>query len=140
MKRKLFVLTIMLCAIFLAAGTFAWGANGNQGGKPPEDPEDPSFEHIYNANQAKWDRHVLGLMERGELHRLLEEMPDFIDQAVSEVKDGSLTWLIGAMGEPELPGVVHGYGTVIGTGNAIVEWDLEAAEAGAGAAPREARA
>ena len=93
----------------------------------PEDPEDPAFEHIYNANQARWDRHVLGLMERGETRRLLAEMPDFIEQSVAEVKDGSLTWLLGAMGVPEVPAIVHGYGTVIGTGNAIVEWDLEGA-------------
>ena len=41
MKRKLFLITIVLCAIFLAAGAPVWGGNGNQGGKPPEDPEDP---------------------------------------------------------------------------------------------------
>ncbi|MEW6671013.1 MAG: hypothetical protein AB1427_04875 [Thermodesulfobacteriota bacterium] len=41
MKRKLFVLIVMVCALFLAAGTFAWGANGNRGGKPPEDPTPP---------------------------------------------------------------------------------------------------
>jgi uncharacterized membrane protein len=38
MKRKNFIFTILVCAIFLAAGALAWGANGNQGGKPPEDP------------------------------------------------------------------------------------------------------
>lgn len=97
----------------------------------PEDPEDPSFEHIYNENQARWDRHVLRLMEEGRTRRLLEEMPDFIDQSVAEVKDGSLTWLLGAMGLPEIPATVHGYGSVIGTGNAIVEWDLEGARASA---------
>ena len=29
------------------------------------------------------------------------------------------------MGYPELPGELHGYGTVIGTGNAVIEWNLE---------------
>lgn len=93
-----------------------------------EDPEDPEFEYIYNANQAKWDRHVMDLMRNGQTKRLLEEMPDFIAQAISECKDGSLTWLLGAMELPETPATVHGYGTVIGTGNAIVEWDLAAQE------------
>jgi len=95
----------------------------------PKDPEDPSFEHIHNGNQAAWDEHVLGLMRRGETAALLEQMPDFIEQAVSECKDGSLTWLLGAMGVPEIPATVHGYGTVIGTGNAVVEWDLREVEA-----------
>ncbi len=99
----------------------------------PADPEDPAFEHIHNGNQAAWDEHVLGLMRRGETRALLEQMPDFIDQAVSECKDGSLTWLLGAMGLPEVPATVHGYGTVIGTGNAVVEWDLRAVAAEAGA-------
>lgn len=94
----------------------------------PADPEDPAFESIYNRNQGKWDQHVLELMRAGDTRRLLEEMPDFIDQSVSECRDGSLTWLIGAMDVPAIPAIVHGYGTVIGTGNAVVEWDLQSAE------------
>ncbi len=91
----------------------------------PADPEDPEFECIYNANQAKWDRHILDLIESGRNRQILDEMPDFIEQSVSECKDGSFTWLLGAMEVPELPGKVHGYGTVIGTGNAVVEWRLD---------------
>ena len=40
-----------------------------------------------------------------------------------ETKDGSLTWLMGALGIPDYPGDVHSYGSVIGTGNAVVEWN-----------------
>ncbi|PCJ51807.1 MAG: tRNA U-34 5-methylaminomethyl-2-thiouridine biosynthesis protein [Planctomycetota bacterium] len=97
----------------------------------PSDPEDPSFEHIYNENQSKWDQHVMSLMQSGQAARLLEEMPDFISQANAEVRDGSLTWLLGAMEVPNLPAKIHAYGTVIGTGNAIVEWDLLATEVNA---------
>lgn len=97
----------------------------------PADPEDPAFEHIYNENQAKWDDHILDLIRRGENRQILDEMPDFIEQSVSECKDGSFTWLLGAMGVPQLPGTVHGYGTVIGTGNAVVEWRLDQAEVSA---------
>ncbi len=100
----------------------------------PADPEDPRFEHIYNANQAAWDEHVLGLVRAGAGRQLLDEMPDFIDQSVSECKDGGLTWLLGALGVPDYPGTVHGYGTVIGTGNAVIEWDPQAAAAAGGAA------
>ena len=52
-------------------------------------------------------------------------MPDFTEQAVSETDSGALTWMLSAMGMPEIPGIVHAYGTVIGTGNAVVEWQLE---------------
>ena len=51
MKRKLFVLTIMVCAIFLAAGASAWGAKGGIPGKPPpgdeEDPPDTPIDGYY---------------------------------------------------------------------------------------------
>ncbi len=74
-------------------------------------------------------------MRSGQTRRIVDEMPDFIEGCVSETRDGSLFWLIGAMGFPEIPAELHGYGTVIGTGNAIVEWDLEGA-----ARPAAARA
>jgi hypothetical protein len=42
MKRKLFLITIVVCAIFLAAGGAVWGAKGGIPGKPPPpDEEDP---------------------------------------------------------------------------------------------------
>jgi len=40
MKRKLFIITIMVCAIFLAAGASGWGAKGGVKGKP-DPPTDP---------------------------------------------------------------------------------------------------
>jgi 2-aminophenol/2-amino-5-chlorophenol 1,6-dioxygenase beta subunit len=89
----------------------------------PEVPEDMSHEHIYNHNQYLWDMHVLDLMRQGKTQTIVDEMPDFIDQCVSEAKDGSLSWMIGALGFPTYPAEVHAYGTVIGTGNAVVEWD-----------------
>lgn len=88
----------------------------------PDDPEDPRFESIYNAHQQRWDERIMGFIRRGEHKQLLAEMPQFIESAISECKDGSLTWLLGALGVPDYPGVIHGYGSVIGTGNAIVEW------------------
>ena len=66
---------------------------------------------------------VLQLMKEGKIQELLDIMPDFIEQAVSECKDGSFTWLMGALGIPTYPAEVYAYGSVIGTGNAIVEWD-----------------
>ncbi|TNE85909.1 MAG: tRNA U-34 5-methylaminomethyl-2-thiouridine biosynthesis protein [Deltaproteobacteria bacterium] len=86
-------------------------------------PEDMSAEHIYHHGQYLWDMRVLELMKQGRIRELLHEMPDFIEQSVSECKEGSLTWLFGALGIPDYPAEVHAYGTVIGTGNAVVEWD-----------------
>ena len=96
-----------------------------------ETPEDMSREHIYHHGQYLWDMHVLDLMRRGQTRALFDELPDFIDQSESEVKAGCLAWLLAALDFPTFPAEVQGYGTVIGTGNAVVEWDVERAGAGA---------
>lgn len=93
----------------------------------PEVPEDMSHEHVYHHGQYLWDMRMIQLMKEGKTRQLLVEMPDFIEQTVSEAKEGSLSWLLGALDFPEFGAEVHAYGTVIGTGNAVVEWDMERA-------------
>lgn len=88
----------------------------------PETPEDMSKEHVYHHGQYLWDMHALKLMRTGQTRRLMAEMPDLIEHATSECKEGSLSWLMGALEFPDYPAEVHAYGTVIGTGNAVVEW------------------
>lgn len=91
--------------------------------KEPETPEDMKHEHVYHNGQYLWDMKILNLIKEGKCQEVLDIMPDFIEQAMAETKDGSLTWLMGALGVPDYPGEVHGYGSVIGTGNAVVEWN-----------------
>ena len=93
----------------------------------PEIPEDMSHEHIYNHGQYLWDMKMLKLMREGKAKELLAVLPEFIDMASAEVKAGALAWMLAAMGTPNYGATVHGYGSVIGTGNAIVEWDAESA-------------
>jgi len=102
--------------------------------RPPDatdPPEDMSNEHVYTHNQSLWDMRVLDLMRRGRTRQLIDELPDFIEQSVSEAKEGALAWLLSALQFPDYPAEVHAYGTVIGTGNAVVEWDPARAAAGA---------
>ncbi|MEO1172255.1 MAG: tRNA U-34 5-methylaminomethyl-2-thiouridine biosynthesis protein [Myxococcota bacterium] len=91
----------------------------------PAIPEDMSAERPYNHHQYLWDMHVLDLIRRGEVRAWLDEMPDFIEHSVSEARGGSITFMLAAAGYPDYPGEVHAYGTVIGTGNAVVSWDPE---------------
>ena len=95
----------------------------------PEVPEDMSHEHVYHHGQYLWDMHVIDLMRTGRTRQLAGEMSDFIEQTVSEANAGSLSWLLSALGFPDYPATVHAYGTVIGTGNAVVEWRPPASEA-----------
>ena len=89
----------------------------------PEIPEDMSFERIHHHGQYLWDMKVLELMKSGKTQELLDIMPEFNEMATAETKAGSLSWLLSALEVPQYPAIVHGYGTVIGTGNAVVEWN-----------------
>jgi 2-aminophenol/2-amino-5-chlorophenol 1,6-dioxygenase beta subunit len=93
----------------------------------PDPPEDMSKEHPENMAGYLWDMRIIDLLRRGRVRETFEVLPQFIDEAFAEVKSGAFTWMFAAMGYPELPGELHGYGTVIGTGNAVMEWNLVAA-------------
>ena len=90
----------------------------------PVPPEDMSKEHPENMAGYLWDMRIIELLRQGQIRKTFEILPQFIDEAFAEVKSGAFTWMFAAMGYPELPGELHGYGTVIGTGNAVMEWNL----------------
>ena len=92
--------------------------------REPELVEDMNKEVIFNNHQYQWDMRVLDLMRKGQTDQLMTILPEFMEKTAAEVKSGGLTWMLSAMGFPQLPAQVHGYWTVIGTGNAVVEWDL----------------
>lgn len=88
----------------------------------PPIPEDMSFEHITNHNQYLWDMKMIQLMKEGKTREMISVLTDFTEQTNAETDGGSLTWMMSALDFPTKPAEVHGYGTVIGTGNAVVEW------------------
>jgi 2-aminophenol/2-amino-5-chlorophenol 1,6-dioxygenase beta subunit len=88
----------------------------------PSLPEDMSHEHIYNHSQYLWDMKMIELMKQGRSRDIISLMPDFTEQAISETDSGALTWMLSALDFPTEPAKVYGYGTVIGTGNAVVEF------------------
>ncbi|MEM7541664.1 MAG: tRNA U-34 5-methylaminomethyl-2-thiouridine biosynthesis protein [Pseudomonadota bacterium] len=90
----------------------------------PQPPEDMSKEHPENMAGYQWDMKIIEMLRRGEVKNTFEVLPQFIEEAFAEVKSGAFTWMFSAMNYPELAGELHGYGTVIGTGNAVMEWNL----------------
>ncbi len=90
----------------------------------PIPPEDMSQEHPQNYAGYLWDMRIIDMLRRGKIGKVFEVLPQFIDEAFAEVKSGAFTWMFAAMDYPELPGELYGYGTVIGTGNAVMEWNL----------------
>ncbi len=83
-----------------------------------------SREHPYSMEMYQWDMRLIGMMRRGEMKKVHELLPQFVEIAFAEFKAGSFTWMCSAMGYPELPGELHGFGNVIGTGNSVFEWNL----------------
>ena len=85
-------------------------------------PEDMAKEHIHHHGQYVWDMKLIEMMKKGETKELIDILPDFTEHTQAETDAGSLIWMMSAMGFPTKPAEVHAYGTVIGTGNAIVEF------------------
>lgn len=107
-------------AVLLASNTLChWHFH-----EEPEIPEDMSQERPKNYEGYQWDMRMIDLMRRGRTKEVFALLPQFIDEAFAEVKSGAFTWMFAAMDYPEIPGELHGYGTVIGTGNAVMEWNL----------------
>ena len=108
----------------------------------PNVPEDMSHERPFSMDAYQWDMKMIELMRQGRMRKVFELLPQFIDETFAEFKAGSFTWMHAAMGYPEMPGRFYGYGNVIGTGNAVFEWNLAGSgNAGAGRTrdPRDGR-
>jgi 2-aminophenol/2-amino-5-chlorophenol 1,6-dioxygenase subunit beta len=90
----------------------------------PALPEDMSQEHPMKMESYLWDMRMIELMRQGRTREVFQLLPQFINETFAEVKSGAFTWMFAAMGYPEIPGDLYGYGTVIGTGNAVIGWNL----------------
>ncbi len=92
--------------------------------REPEIPEDMSKEYVFSHEQYLWDMRFIDLMRQGKMDELMAVMPEFMEATMAEVKSGGLTWMLSSLGFPKMPAEIHGYGTVIGTGNVVAEWDM----------------
>ncbi|DAC48354.1 MAG TPA: tRNA U-34 5-methylaminomethyl-2-thiouridine biosynthesis protein [Candidatus Poseidoniales archaeon] len=86
-------------------------------------PEDMSREHIYNHSNYVWDMKIIDLMRQGKMKEVIDLMPEFTEQTISETDAGGLSWMMAAMGFPDYPAEIYGYQPVIGTGNLVAAWD-----------------
>ncbi len=92
----------------------------------PEPPEDMSQEHPYNMHGYQWDMRMIELMRAGRIDEVFELLPRFTEEALPETKSGSFSWMFSALGYPQVPGKLYGYGSAIGTGNAVMGFELAA--------------
>lgn len=107
-------------AVLLASNTLShWHFH-----EEPAIPEDMSKEHPQTMAGYQWDIRMIELMRKGKTSEVFTLLPQFIDEAFAEVKSGAFTWMHAAMQYPEIAAEFFGYGTAIGTGNAVMEWNL----------------
>jgi 2-aminophenol/2-amino-5-chlorophenol 1,6-dioxygenase beta subunit len=107
-------------AVLLCSNTFShWHFH-----EEPEIPEDMSKEHPQSYVGYEWDMRMIELMRRGQLREVMRHFPEWVEKSFAEVKSGAFPWMVAAMDYPTVPAELHGYGTVIGTGNAVMEWRL----------------
>ena len=92
----------------------------------PVPPEDMSREHPEKYVGYKWDVRMINLMREGKIREVMDLFPQWVEEAFAEVKSGAFPWMMSAMDYPTIPAQLHGYGSVIGTGNAVMEWRLVA--------------
>jgi 2-aminophenol/2-amino-5-chlorophenol 1,6-dioxygenase subunit beta len=85
-------------------------------------PEDMSKEHITNHHQYLWDMKAIELLRRGRTREFVDIMPEIIEHSIAETDSGALTWMLSAMDFPNYEAELYAYGTVIGTGNAVMGW------------------
>jgi 2-aminophenol/2-amino-5-chlorophenol 1,6-dioxygenase beta subunit len=110
-------------AVLLASNTLShWHFH-----EEPEPPEDMTKEHPQSLVGYQWDMKMIELMRKGEMETVFKLLPEFIVEAFAEVKSGAFTWMHSAMNYPQLKSELYGYGTVIGTGNAVMGWNLQEA-------------
>ncbi|SMD26598.1 DODA-type extradiol aromatic ring-opening family dioxygenase [Kibdelosporangium aridum] len=85
-------------------------------------PEDMGREYPYNNSQYRADMTLLETVRTKPSSALKTAIPEHIKASEAETKSGSLTWLLSALDWPATTGDILGYGTIIGTGNAVIEW------------------
>ena len=94
----------------------------------PPLPEDMSHERIYDHHQYLWDMRIIDMLRQGKTREVVDIMPEFVEQAVSEADGGAMTWLMSALDYPDYGAEIYAYGNVIGTGNVVASWLPEAAK------------
>lgn len=85
---------------------------------------DAKTDHIASEAEDRWNRRILGLMERGDVAALLKECPRYAQEARVDMGFKHLAFLLGALGGRFQGATVHGYGPLYGTGGAVVEFKI----------------
>ncbi|OGT82781.1 MAG: tRNA U-34 5-methylaminomethyl-2-thiouridine biosynthesis protein [Gammaproteobacteria bacterium RIFCSPLOWO2_02_FULL_61_13] len=85
---------------------------------------DEKKDHIAIAAEDRWNRRILGLMEKGDLPALSKECPRYAREARVDMGFKHFAFVLGALGGRFSGATVHGYGPLYGSGAAVVEFRI----------------
>ena len=85
------------------------------------DEIEPRQDRIASAEDDRWNRDILRLIERGDVAALRDAAPEYAKAARVDMGFKHFYWLLGALGGRWSGARVHGYGPTYGCGAAVIE-------------------
>ena len=82
-------------------------------------------DKIVAPKYDRWNKHILALMNDGDVHGLLAAVPAFANRGKAEMGFKHYAWVLGAVGGKFVGATVHAYGPLYGAGGAVVEFQLK---------------
>jgi 2-aminophenol/2-amino-5-chlorophenol 1,6-dioxygenase alpha subunit len=83
---------------------------------------DPRMDRFSRTEDDTWNRRILDLIATGKNAEVLTLSAEYAQAAVADMGFKAFAWLMGTLGTPTTPGTVLAYGSVWGTGAAVVEY------------------
>jgi 2-aminophenol/2-amino-5-chlorophenol 1,6-dioxygenase alpha subunit len=77
---------------------------------------------IANASDDKWNRRILGLIERGAGPEIIGECETYAREVRADMKFKHFAWVFGALGRRFSGARIHAYGATYGQGAAVIEF------------------
>lgn len=97
---------------------------GGLSGSVFRDEIDTRSDRIHNADDDRWNRRLLSLIESGDVRELRAALPKFAAEVRADMGMKHLHWILGALGGRFHGARVHDYNAVYGAGAAVIEFTL----------------
>ena len=82
-------------------------------------------DHIFSAEDDRWNRRILELLVRGELAEVQALLDAYCETAAVDMGFKHLAFVLGAIGDNYHGASIRGYGPLYGTGGAVIEFHLD---------------
>ena len=81
-------------------------------------------DKIVSKEDDDWNKKILNLIEKGDIKSLQEACSQFAKEAKPEMGFKQLAFLLGALGDDYKGAKTHAYGSIYGSGAAVIEFSV----------------